>query len=48
MRERHYENAHIPTVAVDFSRKREQELSILKTFVRLNVLDHKRTVKSDQ
>ena len=37
-----YENAHIQTVAVDFSRMREQESSILRTFVRLNVLDYKK------
>ena len=37
-----YENAHIQTVAVDLSRRREQEPSIAKTFVGLNMLDYKR------
>ena len=37
-----YENAHIQTVAVDFSRGREQESSISKTFIRLNVLNYKK------
>ena len=37
-----YENAHIQTVAVDFSRKREQEPSISRTFERLNALDYKK------
>ena len=31
-----YENAHIQTVAVDFSRGREQETSISRTLNRLN------------
>ena len=33
-----YENAHIQTVGADFSRRREQEPSISRTFVRLNEL----------
>ena len=37
-----YKNAHIQTVALDFSRRREQEPSISRTFVRLNVLDYKK------
>ena len=37
-----YEEAHIQTVAVDLSRRREQEPSILRTFVKLNVFDYKR------
>ena len=37
-----YENAHIQTVAVDFSRRQEQEPYISRTFVRLNVLDYKK------
>ena len=41
-----YENAHLQTVAVDFSKRREQELSISRTFVRLNVLDYKRQDKA--
>ena len=43
-----YENAHIQTVAKDFSTRRELELSISRTFVRLNVLDYERAEKSDQ
>ena len=34
-----YENVDIQMVADDFSRRREQELYISRTFVRLNVLD---------
>ena len=41
-----YENAHLQTVAVDFSKRREQELFISRTFVRLNVLDYKRQDKA--
>ena len=37
-----YENAHIQTVTVDFSRRREQEPSISRTFVTLNVVDYKK------
>ena len=36
-----YEYAHIQTVAKDFSRRREQEISTSRTFVRLNALDYK-------
>ena len=37
-----YENAQMPKVAVEFSRRREQEASISRMFVRLIVLDYKR------
>ena len=37
-----YENAHIQTVAADFSRRREQEPFISRMFVRLNVLNYKK------
>ena len=37
-----YENAHIQMVAVDLSRRLEQEPFISRKFVRLNVLDYKR------
>ena len=37
----------IQTVAKDFFRSRERETSISVTFVRLNVLDYKRTERSD-
>ena len=37
-----YGNAHLQRVAVDFSRMREKELSISRTFVRLNVLNYKK------
>ena len=43
-----YKNADIQTVVVDFSRRREQELSISKTFVRLNVLNYKKLRYGDQ
>ena len=43
-----YEKAHIQTAAEDFSRRREQEPSIPRTFVRLNVLDFKRAGQNDQ
>ena len=36
-----HENANIQTIAVDFSRKHEQEFYISGTFVRLNVLHYK-------
>ena len=36
------EDAHIQTVEVDFSRRREQEPSFLRTFIRLIVLNYKR------
>ena len=42
-----HDNAHIQTVAKDFSRSREREPSISGTFVRLNVLDYKRTEQID-
>ena len=42
------ENAHIQTVAKDFSRRREFELYISRTSVRLNLLDYKRAEQSDQ
>ena len=32
-----YENAHIQTFAVDFSRRLEQDPSISRTLVRLNI-----------
>ena len=41
-----YENARIQTVTVDFSRSREQERSISRTFVILNMLDYKRAGRS--
>ena len=37
-----YENEHIQTVEKDFSKRREHEVSISRTFVRLNVLDYKK------
>ena len=37
-----YENVNIQTVAVDFSRRREKEPFISRTFVRLNALDYKK------
>ena len=43
-----YENGHIQTVTKDFSKRREQEPSISGTFVRLNMLDYKKTRWSDQ
>ena len=42
-----YENAHIQTVAEDFSRRREQEPSILSSFVRLNLLQQSVTVSAE-
>ena len=36
-----YENAHIKTVPKNYSEKQEQELSISRTFLRKNVMDHK-------
>ena len=42
-----HENAHIQTDAIDFFRRREQKPSISRTFVRLNVLDYKKTEQSD-
>ena len=41
-----YENAHIQTVAVDISRRSEEEPIISRTFVRLKVLDYKRRDKA--
>ena len=46
--ERHSWQQHIQTVAKDFSRGREQEPYISETFIRLNVLDYKRTEQSDR
>ena len=43
-----HDNPHIQTVAVKFSRRREQEPAILGTFIRLNMLDYKRARYSDQ
>ena len=40
-------NTYTQTVAIDFSRSRESEPSILGTFVRLNVLDCKKAEQSD-
>ena len=42
-----HQNAHIQTVAVDFSRRRKQEPFISGTFVKLNVLDYKRAEQVD-
>ena len=39
---------HIQTVAKHFSRRREQESSVSKTLVRLNVLDYKKARCSDR
>ena len=41
-----YENARIQTVAKHFSRSREREPYISRTFVTLNVLYYKRAVRS--
>ena len=43
-----HDDTHIQTVAEDFSRSREREPSISRMFVRLNVLDYKRSEQSDQ
>ena len=42
-----HDNTYIQAVAKDFFRSREREPSISGTLVRLNVLDYKRTEKSD-
>ena len=41
-----YENAHMQAVAIEFSRRRECEPYASRTFVRLFVLDNKRTRQS--
>ena len=43
-----YENAHKQTVEKDSSRRQELELSISRTYVRLNVLVYKKVKWSDQ
>ena len=40
-------NTHILTITTDFSKSREYEPSISRTFVRLNVLEYKRAEHSD-
>ena len=42
-----HDNTYIQTITKNFPRSRECEPSILGTFVRLNVLDYKRTEQSD-
>ena len=42
------EDAQMQTMAVDFSRRLEQETFISATFVRLNVLAYKRAAQSFQ
>ena len=37
-----YENAYVQTVSKDFSKRREQESSISRMFVTLNVSDYKK------
>ena len=39
-------NLHIQAVAIEFSRRREQESSASRTFVKLIVLDYRRTIQS--
>ena len=41
-----HENAYIQAVAINFYKRREEELSISRTFVRLNVLDYKAIISS--
>ena len=43
-----YENAHVQMVAIDFSSRRQQEPSISRPYIGLNVLDYKKAGQSDQ
>ena len=43
-----FENAHIQTVAIEFSRRRGQESSTSRVFFELIVLDYKRARQSRQ
>ena len=43
-----YENAHRQAVAIEFSRRLEHELSILRTFCKLKTCVYKRARQSGQ